>query len=238
MQRLRHIIHPFEILYLAIAIATFEHTAWAAAYMFEGPMPEGGELQWRLRGALIAIAVDVGMLMTSRFLVGAQGRQRIVLTMGFIIAALTSFYFQIMYMAIHTPVVTISEGVSSEWSSILRTLIDARVLILPLALPVLATVYTIARLSHVPPKVAAQQAAPAHEKQTLKITRPEDPTRLLEGAFRMDDSGLAFVDTRSGKQYGPYKTQRAMQSAMVQVIKRLPASTTTETSIESVSSSL
>lgn len=217
MKMIRSLLHPFELLYLAIAIATFEHTAWAAAYMFEGPMPADGELSWRLRGALIAIAVDVGMLMTSRFLLGAVGRQRLVLTTGFIIAALTSFYFQVVYMAIHTPPITISPGVTESWAAILEKLIDARVLILPLALPVLATVYTLARLTHPRHEAAVESKA---ERQTLEISRLEDPARVLEGPLKIGEDGLTFIDNSSGKSYGPYKSGSAMRSAMVQVLRR------------------
>lgn len=216
MKRLRNVIHPFEILYLAIAIATFSHTAWAAAYMFDGPPPEGGEVRWWVGGALIAIAVDVGMLMTSRFLVRAEGRQQLVLTIGFIIAAVTSFYFQVLYIAIHTPEVTISPGVSPAWASVLQVLVDARVLVIPLALPVLATVYTLARLNE---RRREEKEAPARHLQA-SISKEEQGT-LPDGRFRVE--GMSFVDVENGMAYGPYRSTSALRRAMKNASNKVPS---------------
>lgn len=212
MRRITGIIHPFEILYLAIAIATFQHTAWTASYLFEGPQAEG-RTTWIVQGALIAIAVDVGMLMTSRFLVGARGRQKVVLVSAFVIAAITSFFFQLVYMAIHTPTVTVSAGVNASWSAFLNNVIEARVLIIPLALPVLATVYTMARLtSHPAPKEIPPEARSNGVGESVALVQYKQRD---EGRFIVD--GLSFRDTETGKLHGPYKSMPALKRAIKNV---------------------
>jgi hypothetical protein len=214
MTRLRSLLHPFELLYLAIAIATFQHTAWTAAYLFEGPQPEGSTM-WIIQGALIAIAVDIGMLLTSRFLVGAHGRQKLVLIVAFIIAAVTSFFFQLVYMAIHTPTVVVSVGVSEKWAGFLQSVIDSRVLLLPLALPVLATVYTLARLTHVKANVpeAVPQMSDDDPQLTVTVTRiDKNLLQLGDGRFLIE--GLTFTDTLTGVKRGPYKSSPSMKRAI------------------------
>lgn len=144
---LTRLFDPFELLYLSIAIATLDHTVWAGAFLFEGSMPVSDNIVWKLKGLLIAIAVDLGMLLTSRFLQNSVSKfQTVVLTISFIIAAVTSFYFQMVYILFHTPVFKISEGVDKYWIDMLTPFLQARVILLPLALPVLATAYTVARI--------------------------------------------------------------------------------------------
>jgi hypothetical protein len=84
-------INSFELVYIAISIATFTHTTWAAATVFEGHQPEYVQLaglnpdqildfvvtnfdyfSWLFSGALIAVAVDCGMFIAAQELAGTH----------------------------------------------------------------------------------------------------------------------------------------------------------------------
>jgi len=177
---LREFFDPFELLYISIAVATFDHTVWAGAFLFEGSMPVDNNIIWRLKGSLIAIAVDLGMLLTSRFLRNSETpTQTIVLVIAFMMAAVTSFYFQMVYILFHTPIFTISEGVDKYWIQALTPFLQARVVILPLALPLLATVYTLARIfTH---RVAVKKELPIPTPE-VKVEKPKQ--ELLDDGKR------------------------------------------------------
>lgn len=240
---LRGWLDPFEILYLAIAIATFEHTQWAAAYMFEGAMP-ADPTAWFLRGALIAIAVDVGMLASSRLLAtSVTASQRLVLVVAFALAAIVSFYAQVVYISLHTPTVALSAGVSGYWAQALGPLLEARVIILPLALPALATVYTLARLTrhHVTPR-SSETTSMVDDIRIVAVDEPgatsetphvllriaddiyhgylsEDQVTTIDG-YSVDLMTNSFYDHARQKAYGPYRSRASMLGAMKQAARR------------------
>ena len=216
-------IDPFEFLYIAIAIATFEHTTWTAAFMFEGPIPEGATIAqhilWYFKGGLIAIAIDVGMLMTSRYLIKSNDRWgRTALIVAFVIAAVSSFYTQVGYMVYHTADYTISTGVNDNWKAILEPIIDARVIFLPAILPLLATIYTLARLTqkryqnsleHVP------EVTIVETDSTMLLPEPEDQTEIVEVEDGIIDfTSLKFYDRAIDAWRGPYKTKKTMLASI------------------------
>lgn len=234
MKTIKSLFDPFELLYLAVAIATFEHTAWAAAFLFEGPVTQAdSSVFWWLRGSLIAIAVDVGMLMTSRYLQTAKSsKQKIVLAVSFFVAALTSFYSQVIYITYHTPQFALSDGVSSYWRAILEPVIEARVVLLPFALPMLATIYTIARLfRHY--EIEQQEAERSKittenidefikELKTVPLLESgENQNRHYQfGSFAVNLEELYFVDEETGKMYSNYKNQRGLTMGLRSAVKK------------------
>jgi len=147
----------YELLYLAVAIATFEHTAWAAGTLFLGqPATSYFSLSdpiW-LRGALVAISIDVGMLVVSHNIVNyvKQARQKdtkkgvIGLSVTFTLIAVGSFFAQLIFAYYHTPTLTVGTGVSAYWQAALQPLIEASPFILALMLPLIAVFYTISRV--------------------------------------------------------------------------------------------
>lgn len=144
---IREFFTPFEVLYLFIALATLDHTIWASAFLFEGAEPPIDDGLWRAKGLIIAIAVDFGMLGASKLLQKSSSwGHGLALTISFLFAALISFYFQMIYILFHTPVFVMSTGVNAYWQNVLQPFVDARVLVLPLALPLLATAYTVSRI--------------------------------------------------------------------------------------------
>lgn len=189
-------IGAFELVYLAIAAATFQHTTWSAAMTFEGPRPIGGsvfqEVSWYINGVLLAIAIDIGMLVAARELARrATFITRFVLTTAFLTAALASFYTQVLYSAYHTNGWVWGQGVTGAWVDHLQPFVDARVVIIPAMLPVFAIVYTLAQI--------AQQTG-------IKV---EKKTQIASLMFKV-----------GGKQYGPYKNERSMEQAKKRIMRK------------------
>lgn len=235
---------PFELLYLSIAVATLDHTIWASAYLFEGAASEGTPLFY-LKGWLIAIAVDLGMLLISRFLQDADDpKQVVVLVISFLLAAVSSFYFQMVYILAHTPVFVVSNGVTAYWAnSFLINLLDARVLLLPLALPVLASSYTIARIYN-KKQVKKQESQeviiktngnPYEDLMTMIEAVSMAPVELPDGkraieteTCKVDLEALVFVtDLDDRISHGPYQSRKGMIMAMKRFATKnlLPAKT-------------
>lgn len=137
-------INWFEMVYLAIAAATFQHTMWAAATVFEGPMPIEFQSpdwwRWHLNGGLIAVAIDVGMLVAAREL---RKKTTLVMAGAFISAAIATFYTQVLFSLNHTQAMILGSGVSEYWSGFLDPIVQARVILVPLMLPLFATIFTL-----------------------------------------------------------------------------------------------
>ena len=135
-------INWFELVYLAIAIATFQHTTWAAATVFEGAAPQDPIALnwWYFKGSLLAVAIDIGMLVAAREL---RKKWNWVMVIAFVIAAIASFYTQILFSLAHTSEFKLAAGVSSYWEEFLDPLIQARVVLVPAMLPLFAIIFTI-----------------------------------------------------------------------------------------------
>lgn len=204
-------INPFEWLYIAISIATFTHTSWGASMSFEGNFPtdEGERFQWYLAGILIAIAIDVGMFLSARYVAKTRS---IMMGVAFLVAAVSSFYMQVLYIYHHSPIISSGAGVSTYWVDTLKGLIEARVIILPLLLPVLAVVYTISRMDADDHKAVERvQIDVEQAAQRLQVDR-EDVKLLGDGHIDWDN--LKFFDVATDRWYGPYKSEATMRAAL------------------------
>lgn len=145
----------FRFVYWVIAIATAQHTAWGAATTMQGAMPDATWLQfgWWLQGVFFAIAVDYSMVMIATKIRSGTSAARILqfwrfaiplnwYTVAFVVVAIISAYFQLLYAWAHaTPLQTLG-GISEEWIARLQGLINARIAIAPFALPAIAILYT------------------------------------------------------------------------------------------------
>jgi hypothetical protein len=152
-------IDKFKLVYWVIAIATAQHTAWGAATTMQGSEALGGgaQLWWWIQGLFFAIAIDYSMVMVAtKIRSGTQSSQSIGIwrlripinwyTITFAIVALLSSYFQLLYAWSHASALNNGGGVATIWIERLQSLIDARVIVAPLALPLIATFYTIGGL--------------------------------------------------------------------------------------------
>lgn len=201
-------VNAFEIVYLAISIATFNHTVWSAAFVFEGNPPEfitGTGVNvfndlianysyygWFLSGALVAIAIDAGMLISARAL---AKRWDWILGTAFAVGALASFFTQLLYSLHHTRQFNLGEGVSSYWNTALNPVVEARVVIIPLMLPIFALVYTAALIT--------QKRAEIKEEMEMGA----EPLEFVYG----------------GKLYGPFESKEQMLSFQKKLVKKLGA---------------
>lgn len=232
-KRLSVPIDPFELLYLAISIATFSHTVWASSFAFEGPPPLEGSSEmtiWQIKGILIAIAIDLGMLLSARFIARA-GKASPSMILAFVVAAASSFYTQLLYILYHTTNFAIGSGVDPYWNSVLSPVVSARVVILPFLLPFLGIIYTVARVGR---EKKAQEAEAERERNKpvtvsdvlnnrVKISVPQPelqngsstpslPSPEQDSLIVMDDGveaaikalGDAQVDLTKNRYYDPY----------------------------------
>lgn len=121
----------FRLLYWAVVVATFRHSAAGFATL------EHGNLWF---GALSALAVDVGMMLAAEHL---QRRVTPALVAGLAVAAAASVYSQFLYAVVNADAIAVSAGAS--WLGAFGTdIINARVVILPVLLPLLAVIYSFA----------------------------------------------------------------------------------------------
>lgn len=139
----------FELVYIAISVATFTHTMFASAITFEGPPPDWSKdpahtIFWYLSGALVAVAIDVGLFLSAREI---SRRRSLPMFIAFFVAAVASFYTQTLYAVYHMADIKFASGVTDYWQEALKPGADARVIILPLMLPLFAVVYTLARIN-------------------------------------------------------------------------------------------
>ena len=239
----------WELVYLCVAIATAAHTAWALAYAFEGLEPTEflHSVGWWGKGLMLAVAVDVGMLVASRFLASARGRWQIgSLVLAFLVAAVVSAYAQLLYIVMHTPTIQVSSGIASGFADWIKPLLDARVVLLPLALPGLALAYTFARITHrsedrttLAPEARIEVSMVDDTQMPLLddpgLSGEAEDVLLRKLADRVQDGrvgegqdwgnwsvslrDLTWQDHARGRSYGPYKTPRSMAAAMRQVAR-------------------
>ena len=173
-------VDRFKLVYWVIAIATAQHTAWGAATTMQGGLPVDTTLQtaWWLQGFAFAIAIDVSMVMVATKVrnggSNAQsvgiGRLRMPInwyTITFFLVAIFSSYFQLLYAWAHATPLQSGGGIAPIWIERLQSLIDARIIIAPFALPGIAMLYTIGGLG---------KGGETQSKQR-NITQPPQPSR-------------------------------------------------------------
>lgn len=194
-------IDRFKLVYWIIAIATAQHTAWGAATTMQGAMPPDATLQlwWWVQGLAFAIAIDVSMVMVAtKVRNGASTVQRIGIkklriainwyAITFIAVAILSSYFQLLYAWAHTTQLANGGGVASLWIDRLQSLIDARIIIAPFALPAIATLYTIGGLG----KGGEAQSKPRNVAQPLQSPRNSIATDAIK-VDRLQSQPIALL---------------------------------------------
>jgi hypothetical protein len=230
---------PFEFLYLAIAIATFEHSTWTAAFMFEGtpPVEEVALRLWYFKGALIAVAIDVGMLMSSRFIAHTTDLKEVLsLIAAFAMTAVASLFTQVGYIVFHTPEFNLSAGVSDYWVGVLTPIIEARVVILPFLLPLMGTIYTVARIFRTK-RIQKQEAMAIANRRVagqpyIMVESLADMVKMLDDGMRpklpheildeeyVDWEGLRFFDVDKQVWRGKYPSRDVMIQTMRGLAKK------------------
>lgn len=138
-------VDQFKIVYWLIAAATAQHTAWGAATTMQGAQGEGSAVWW-LQGLAFAIAIDISMVMVAIKMRSGSNRNAIRYAITFAVVAILSSYFQLIYAWAHITMLAPGGGVAIDWLQRLQSIIDARLVIAPFALPGISILYTIAGL--------------------------------------------------------------------------------------------
>lgn len=126
----------FILLYVLVTAATLRHSAAGFASL------EDGSMVW---GYLSALAVDAGMALSATSL-----RKRLSWWpfIGLLVSAAASTFTQLLYAIAHAAVMPVSTG--ALWlGPTAQAVADARVVILPLLLPLLSVVYSFSSKSAV-----------------------------------------------------------------------------------------
>lgn len=183
----RSIFDPVRAVYVGVALATGYHTAWGAAVIMQGQLPAGAlpqvQVGWWLQGLLFAIGVDFSM-----FVIAGRLRHRgktlsesAILIVAFIVTALASSYFQLVYAFNHAGAISPGAGVSPYWQGVIQPLMDAGVVFAAVLLPVIAVLYALADIAqsdHARPEPPAQETKTYRASITASVTgwpRPNPP---------------------------------------------------------------
>lgn len=142
MKTLRHITEqPFIF---ATGIAALIHSTWALGTLFSGIAPDVAftweYISWIVPAVLIAFALDVGQISTS-----GQIREHgltVSRMMTFVIFAFATYYLQWLYMAVHMPLLDISDGVTGIHYNIALSLRNVGIWLIPALLPISTISYT------------------------------------------------------------------------------------------------
>jgi len=126
-------VTPFRVLYFSVALYTLRHSAIGFATIEQR---EGVDL-WAWLAALI---LDIGMLLAAERLRTTRSNW---LILGLALSALGSAYTQLLFGVTNAKSVVIAPG--ATWATTFATwIIEKRVVILPVLMPVLVVVYAFA----------------------------------------------------------------------------------------------
>lgn len=129
----------------ATGIAALIHSTWALGTLFSGHAPVVDWTSWQwyewiVPALLIAFALDVGQIATSGQI--RDNGLTIARAFTFITFAVATYYLQWLFMAVHMPLLDISDGVTGIHRSIAETWRNFAVWILPALLPISTVSYT------------------------------------------------------------------------------------------------
>lgn len=161
---------PFII---ATSVAAFFHSTWSLATLFAGREPAmgWGWLLWVAPAALIAFAIDIGLVSVSADMRrGERGRWKYI---TFIALAASTYVLQLLYISAHMPVVDLGPGVAERAQGFVLFVRDFSVYMLPALLPLSTTIYTFSYS-----RSSDERAAP----KPTPLTPSEKPSRPALGA--------------------------------------------------------
>jgi hypothetical protein len=173
---------PFIV---ATGVAAFAHSTWTLGTWFAGMQPvvtanllDGGingawvaqSLHlafWLTPAALIAFALDVGQIATSRDI--QRGQRTWAKYATFAVFAVATYYLQWLYLAHHMPVVSMSAGIRPDMLEFVLMMRDLSIWFIPLLLPLSTLLYTFSHAD-------AKQQADASVQSEAPIIRVQLPT--------------------------------------------------------------
>ncbi|MEL6403514.1 MAG: hypothetical protein AAFR81_04055 [Chloroflexota bacterium] len=185
MKALRHIWQqPFIF---ATGIAALIHSTWALGTLFSGYAPavdwtSWDWYEWFVPALLIAFALDVGQISTS-----SQIRDEgLTFARGFtfLIFAIATYYLQWLYMAVHMPLLEVSEGVTGGHAIFATELRNIAIWLIPALLPISTVSYTFSGSEHkhkfdaddYHPTIEVVQDVPLIEDPEINLLQVENPS--------------------------------------------------------------
>jgi hypothetical protein len=136
-------------------VSALVHSTWSLGTLFSGEQPAFiydnvwsyfANVYWLLPALLIAFAMDIGQIETSRKIRHEGLTWQRGLT--FFVFALATYYLQFLYIAHHMPALQIQAGVSDFHRIAVTELRNASIWILPALLPLATLLYTLSDDKH------------------------------------------------------------------------------------------
>lgn len=169
----------FYALYILVSIATFRHSAHGFASI------EGGSLAW---GALSALAVDAGMLLSAS---GLRRGRSWALVIGLVISAGASTFTQLLYSIANAQALTVAPG--AQWlGNVAVTIVNARVVALPALLPLLSVIYAFSAKS-------ARIEQPSDLEELAAEIRAQEPKKTDRARRLLELSGKGYTELTEGQ---------------------------------------
>jgi len=157
---------------LATGIAALIHSTWSLGTLFSGIQPAVENITtfigwihfagWILPALLIAIALDVGQVVTSHEIRTTGLTWQRGLT--FFVFAFATYYLQWLYLAHHMPELSLSAGVSDAYRGFAMAMRDTGMWLIPSLLPLSTLLYTFSGDNQQKPRKKHQES-----KQSLVI---------------------------------------------------------------------
>jgi len=135
---------------LATGLAALIHSTWSLGTLFSGEQPPVEDIEsiiqfvhfvgWLLPALLMAIALDVGQIVTSHEIRTSGLTWQRGLT--FFVFGFATYYLQWLYIAMHMPALDLADGVSIAYSSFAVLMRDSAMWLIPALLPLSTILYT------------------------------------------------------------------------------------------------
>lgn len=199
MKFLKHFTgQPFV---LATGIAALIHSTWSLGTLFSGEQPYVENITtwiewihfagWILPALLIAIALDVGQVVTSHEIRTSGLTWQRGLT--FFVFAFATYYLQWLYIVHHMPELDLSAGVSDVYRGFAGTMRDTGMWLIPLLLPLSTLLYTFSGEQQEAKNMLSETAMT--EVTISKVKDTEPPLLEAKAANNMlDDSHLLLFE--------------------------------------------
>ena len=207
------VAQPFIV---ATSVAAFFHSTWSLGTLFNGHEPALGLawLYWVAPAALIAFAIDIGLVSVSADMRGGERTPAKYVTFG--VLAASTYLLQLLYIGSHMPVVALGPGVVERAQGAVLFARDFSVYFLPALLPLSTTIYTFSYHRHSEPE------RPPIPAPTVTVEPPATPAieaphsiALAAGESEPEHAPIeqAFACENCGKVYGSLNALNAHRRA-------------------------
>lgn len=166
---------------LATGLAALIHSTWSLGTLFSGEQPPVEDIEsiiqfvhfigWLLPALLMAIALDVGQIVTSHEIRTSGLTWQRGLT--FFVFGFATYYLQWLYIALHMPALELANGVSAVYSGFAVIMRDSAMWLIPALLPLSTILYTFSG-NHVNKQKSAEPLHSDNDIQVININEIKD----------------------------------------------------------------